>query len=45
MAPENSQGDRPRINPLLPNWQQITGQIRPILQKLAGNGLGSFTAP
>jgi predicted PurR-regulated permease PerM len=32
----------PELTPLLPNWQQITGQIRPILQKLAGNGLGLF---
>ncbi|MBE9175055.1 AI-2E family transporter [Synechocystis salina LEGE 06155] len=32
----------PELTSLLPNWQQITGQIRPILQELAGNGLGLF---
>lgn len=32
----------PELTPLLPNWQQITAQIRPILQELAGNGLGLF---
>jgi len=32
----------PELTPLLPNWQQITNQIRPILQEIAGNGLGLF---
>ncbi len=32
----------PQLTPLLPNWQQITGQIRPLLQQLAGNGLSLF---
>lgn len=32
----------PELTPLLPNWQQITSQIRPLVQQLAGNGLSLF---
>lgn len=32
----------PELTPLLPNWQQITSQVRPLLQRLAGNGLSLF---
>ena len=32
----------PELTPLLPNWQQITSQIRPLAQQLLGNGLNLF---
>lgn len=32
----------PELTSLLPNWQQITNQIRPLVQQLAGDGLNLF---